>query len=852
MKYLKGGSIGLTQEIFINLIETAAKSKSQDKFDLEVMGVSSVGGYVFKIKSAELDEVKTVFGGSNTPLVNGCEIIMKVVQLYDTSTPNKASSFNKKEISTIATFDREVYIQNDIWNRSMNYDFEPICPQIIDSQKSTPNGKILKYLLKSIKSSKAKTDLINILDSYRNYIIAHTPRTVSFIDDNYAMYGFIFMEFMKGSKSIKSVFGTSRYDAIRNNNPHFYNSSQLRHDEKIVLDNYLYTLCRLYRLGYYHGDTHLENALLYDNYNYIDGYRVFLIDFGRTKKIQSYNNSYIDLNIIISDVNNWWSYQQMKNFASEKETYHGSLLAYYQYMKNHYIQPSLNMFYANIRSNVVLRNELENIFNLFDPNFTYNSIINTSYFQGLNDINISTDIHSIRNQINVSNCCPIIIDGRQQYITPTIYDYNFDFIHGNYTYNNIRIIEPSVNYIQNINPSNPRYLWIIGTGKNGTGLYMMEYTNCFEITNKDYILAYYSGITSLYASGQIMILDDTIRFNLESKTYMTPSLQNGLINVAQRNSMNNIVKLFIEKTFNNSAKKYKVVNSLVIDCCDPAYIEYQMRMLERIGDVYYSQIGLFKNQRMIEFNTKEGCEDKMRVHESNLRLMDKEQEEAQDEDDEMDIQDRINRLSRCEDKLTSECIIAGGAITNTDTNLNLKNDEISSKNVYEIEIKDKSIQSAVNFEDHFNLNTVNEPILFKDEEGNVINILEEMKKNELFKDNMICLHNLMFKKKIDAVNLKIEINNKIVDELKGKADELKGEAESNKPIDYTKLVAEPSHQLEDVNMQSEQIYGGLYKNKKKNKKRTQKQKHKLKHRTQKYKKRKNKITKRRKHFSKKR
>ena len=232
--------------------------------------------------------------------------------------------------------------------------------------------------------------------------------------------------------------------------------------------------------------------------------------------------------------------------------------------------------------------------------------------------------------------------------------------------------------------------------------------------------------------------------------------------------------------------------------------------------------------------------------------MDKEQEEAQDEDDEMDIQDRINRLSRCEDKLTSECIIAGGAITNTDTNLNLKNDEISSKNVYEIEIKDKSIQSAVNFEDHFNLNTVNEPILFKDEEGNVINILEEMKKNELFKDNMICLHNLMFKKKIDAVNLKIEINNKIVDELKGKADELKGEAESNKPIDYTKLVAEPSHQLEDVNMQSEQIYGGLYKNKKKNKKRTQKQKHKLKHRTQKYKKRKNKITKRRKHFSKKR
>jgi hypothetical protein len=63
-----------------------------------------------------------------------------------------------------------------------------------------------------------------------------------------------------------------------------------------IFDNYLFELCRLWRLGYIHGDTHLSNAMFIPHTNYIDGYRVYLIDFGLTTPVND------DINLTNVDI----------------------------------------------------------------------------------------------------------------------------------------------------------------------------------------------------------------------------------------------------------------------------------------------------------------------------------------------------------------------------------------------------------------------------------------------------------------------------------------------------------------------------------------------------------------------
>ena len=63
MNYLqKGGTISINTQKFKELVEESALSlRDTDKFDLEYLNFSSVGGYVFKLKSRKLDNFKTIF-----------------------------------------------------------------------------------------------------------------------------------------------------------------------------------------------------------------------------------------------------------------------------------------------------------------------------------------------------------------------------------------------------------------------------------------------------------------------------------------------------------------------------------------------------------------------------------------------------------------------------------------------------------------------------------------------------------------------------------------------------------------------------------------------------------------------
>ena len=65
---------------------------------------------------------------------------------------------------------------------------------------------------------------------------------------------------------------------------------------------------KLAELGYKHGDTHLGNALYYSNYDYIDNYKVILIDFGRTTKFMFLRSFDPDTITMSGD---YWSYKQL-------------------------------------------------------------------------------------------------------------------------------------------------------------------------------------------------------------------------------------------------------------------------------------------------------------------------------------------------------------------------------------------------------------------------------------------------------------------------------------------------------------------------------------------------------------
>jgi hypothetical protein len=172
----------------------------------------------------------------------------------------------------------------------------------------------------------------------------------------------------------------------------------------------------------------------------------------------------------------------------------------------------------------------------------------------------------------------------------------------------------------------------------------------------------------------------------------------------------------------------------------------------------------------------------------------------------------------------------GGAVTNDKSDLILKSSfkskpkntyetQIGKKESFEMDIKNKSeyLLDDLKLAEKFNLNTIEEklPLIYKDKNGNDVNILKEMEKNELLKNNLICLCNLMFQKKIEATDLKIDvdINSKTTYEtITGKITEKVNQ--KNKQINYTKNMSEPTISLENNNLIAQEVFGGFNKSKK--------------------------------------
>ncbi len=817
MNYLqKGGTISINTQKFKELVEESALSlRDTDKFDLEYLNFSSVGGYVFKLKSRKLDNFKTIFGGSPTIVSNGCEIILKVIQIKDNGKLNSLeNSINGKEISNITTVEREIKTQQSIWCSSLDFNYEPICPQIVHYKFCKKNQPFLLKFLNAIKNSVHKTTLVTILNNYIGYIINRTGIAKEKLENEVITFGFIFMEFMTDSKPVSKIF-ENRYMEKIQRSPHFITKNELLENEKNVLNNYLYTIIRLYKLGYAHGDLHLDNAMYYSNYDYLNNYRVFLIDFGRTYKISDspqYRTNYVSSDLLLdknqlSDAagNLWWSYKQMYNFILEKKTkYSGSLEDYYNNTKGYIKETSLKKFMNKIMFDLNLKDTIRDAYLLFDQIFAYENIVNNNYFKNkLNLINIDNiNLNEALINVNVSEKCFAMRspDGTIMYPSSVYSNYNLKLIEDNKKNNLLQYFTPKelIGKIQNIVPSGqPRiFLWMIGKGNFGMGLYMIETKNCFELTSKHIILAYYAGITSFYGAGELSIYNKVVNVNLASGTYTLASMRNGKINPEQYEYLKSASVRFIRKTFNkglSQSNEYTVqffdsVPTLINqqNCNYPNYSLYQYNNLLQMQNLYKQN---YLGKDLITVTT-----------DKNLCMSDHN---------------------------------GGGALTNDKSDLILNSSfESKPKNMYEIQIGKKEKKESFEIDiknkseyllddlklaEKFNLNTIEEtvPLIYKDENGNDVNILEEMKKNELLKNNLTCLCNLMFQKKIEATDLKIDVDTNSKTNYETMTDKISEKInQKNKQINYTKNMREPTITLENNNLIAQEVFGGFNKSKK--------------------------------------
>jgi hypothetical protein len=815
MNYLqKGGTISINKQRFKELVQESNLSpRDTDKFDLEYLNFSSVGGYVFKLKSRKLDNFKTIFGGSETIVSNGCEIILKVIQIKDNNSRLNSleNKFSSKEISHITTVEREIKTQQSIWSSSLDFNYEPICPQIIHYKFCKKNQPFLLKFLNAIKNSFHKTTLVSILNNYMGYIISRTGIARENLENEVITFGFIFMEFMTGSKPVTKIFGNRFMEKILNP-PHFITKNELLENEKNVLNNYLYTTIRLYKLGYAHGDLHLDNAMYYSNYDYFNNYRVFLIDFGRTYKISDnpqYRTNHVSSDLLIdtnqlSDAagNLWWSYKQMYNYILEKQTKYGSLEDYYNHIKVYIKDSSLKRFMNKIMFNLNLKDTVRDAYLLFNQVFAYENIVNNNYFENkLNLINIDNiNLNETLINVNFSEKCFSIRppDGTILYPTSIYSQYNLKLIEDNRKNNLLKYFTPKqlIGKIQDIVAvGQPRiFLWMIGNGNFGMGLYMIETKNCFELTSKHMILAYYTGITSFYGAGELTIYNKEVLVNLASGTYTLASIRSGKINQEQYEYLKSASVRFIKKTFNaglsQSSDLYRVrfldsIQTLINQesCNNPNYSAYQFNNLLQMNNLYKQN---YPGSALITVTP-----------DKNLCMAQRN---------------------------------GGGAVTNDKSDLILKSSfkskpkntyetQIGKKEFFEMDIKNKSeyLLDDLKLAEKFNLNTIEEklPLIYKDKNGNDVNILKEMEKNELLKNNLICLCNLMFQKKIEATDLKIDvdINSKTTYEtITGKITEKVNQ--KNKQINYTKNMSEPTISLENNNLIAQEVFGGFNKSKK--------------------------------------
>jgi hypothetical protein len=494
---MKGGLVSLTTSTdILNILATNGTNITVDQ-----LGASSSGGYLFKLTfDKPIEDFISVYPGKPVFVSYTQEILLKFVQINDTNTYRPNQHYNDKEIANKSTFEKEVQIQSLVYQNSLNFWFEPICPNIINSGFFSRTSSPAYNLFMS--NSKLR-DIINTI----------------FRETNITKIGYIFMELLAGSKPVSHAFPDWK---LRPNIP----TTQLNQIQKTLLKNYVYQLIRLYNLGYTHGDTHLENAMFVDNYDYLENYRVYLIDFGRADK----NTGIPDMRNIYTFSQqqnglNYWSYQQVETYVNnivqtrDRTRFKNKLTAWYSTQRE-IVNTSREHFIQKLYDEGALKKFKGLSGTHSDLTFT-----NTDFIFKANDIQmLSITARDLNLRMNLSNICCFNSPEGYVGINERYKMYNQEVI--TFVRQNNFTTYCDEEFLKYDSPDGI-FLWVIGIGAGSTKpkIYFIHVDSCFEFVIKHATLIQHYGISSIYAAGEMVKIGFKLTFNFLSGTYMIAPLK---------------------------------------------------------------------------------------------------------------------------------------------------------------------------------------------------------------------------------------------------------------------------------------------------------------------------------------
>jgi hypothetical protein len=267
----------------------------------------SIGGYLFNIDYDPVNgfyECDTTMREPNNDIFrSSTRMIMKIIITSSTNqriTIPISTPYNSKIIqtSTIQEAISEVRTQKDIYKRSLDIFLEPICPAIFNVFASS-NQDDIRYIQYFATTNSVINDINTYCDRDRtNYGVVYALMEIPNYDN-------------APPKTVSTMFPTYNENApIPTINTNL---------EVQLMDSFMYEIYRLWKLGYIHGDLHLDNALYIHNQNlkYIkrNKYRVYIIDFGKTTK-RSLDNDNVDYFLANFSRTDWWSYLFVHSYVN--------------------------------------------------------------------------------------------------------------------------------------------------------------------------------------------------------------------------------------------------------------------------------------------------------------------------------------------------------------------------------------------------------------------------------------------------------------------------------------------------------------------------------------------------------
>jgi hypothetical protein len=485
---MEGGAIMIrnefsTYDAFIAIIES-----------LEIIPVESHGGFLFK--GILKENMFSIWGGRDPLAKLTKNFILKLVLIHETYN---AIEDETKDIFTEEEFYNEVDMQHDIFKNTIDIFFEPICPGVI-----TSNIRNHAEMLSEFSSESIKEIVESMIPDIR--------------------FGVIIMEILEDFKVAKSYFpgfGTGRATSYN----YFFGIGNSADDiltRNRILKNYAFQLVKLMMKGYRHGDPHLSNALVFENYRYIENYRVVLIDFGYCKKVRPDYS----LNTMIRDETHW-AYNIMKEyFRTNQIIGPANCMNFYDEIRERYIVPARIKYVEKLyESSTLARLKMM-------KDYSYSSHarrLPASHNTILDELSlISMVIRSYTPPLNRDENYEITMNSKcansrilaESYFLNTSIDYASGLETDSIYSDTLRDLVPS--------PDTKMYTYVIGhrDGDRNVSLFVARIFNCLEYGTKHAAIIFHFNIVQYYGAGELKVEDDIIALNLTSGTLMKKIFEN--------------------------------------------------------------------------------------------------------------------------------------------------------------------------------------------------------------------------------------------------------------------------------------------------------------------------------------